>query len=693
MQIIIAPYSGFCFGVKKAIAKAEEMIKTDNVSFASLGPLIHNPQEIKRLEKKGIIPRESINDIVESKILIRTHGVSPAIYKQLEEKQMEIIDSTCPYVRKVQKIVYEYANKDYTILILGNEKHPEVQGILGWSLGKGLAFRNLEEILTKDLNAKKLCLVAQTTENTETFTKVVDYLQSKYPDLIVHNTICSATLERQKSALELAQKVNLMIVVGGLNSANTQKLAHLCHEAGVSTKHIETAEKIEKSWFYDVDSVGVTAGASTPDWIIEEVVRKMEEIKNPEEIQITEETQTTKEIQSAEEGAQTQEQLEQNISNYGEVQQGDTLTGKVVQIKTDEILVDVGGKSEGIIPVNELSYRKINDPNDFVKIGDEFPVLVLKVENSEGNMILSKRRAEQEKALAELELAFQNGTIIEAEVVEVVKGGVLVDVGMRGFVPASLLERGFIENLEQFIGQKLKFKVIELNQEDRKAVLSRKAILDEEYEANKEKVWNEIKEGETLKGTVQRLTDFGAFIDLGGVDGLLHVSEMGWGRVSHPRDVVTEGDEIQVYVLGVDKKNERISLGLKQLTPSPWELAVKKYLPGTTLTGKVVRIAPFGVFVEVEPGIDGLVHISQLSWDRVDKPEDVVKVGQEVEAKVLDVDAEKKRMSLSIKEITEKPVKEKLEYVAIETHQNNEPSGVTIGDVVGDIFSKLNNKE
>jgi len=682
MQIMIAPYSGFCFGVKRAIAQGEEMVKTNDVPIASLGPLIHNPQEIKRLEKKGIIPRESINDIVESRILIRTHGVSPAIYKQLEEKQMEIIDSTCPYVRKVQKIVHEYAKKDYTILILGNEKHPEVQGILGWSLDKGLAFRNLEELLAKDLKDNKICLVAQTTENTETFTKNVNYLQSKYPDLIVHNTICSATLERQKSALELAQIVNLMIVVGGLNSANTQKLAHLCHEAGTRTKHIETAEEIEESWFYDVDSVGVTAGASTPDWIIEEVVRKMEEIKNTVEVQVTEEV------------LETQEQLEQveNITNDGEVEQGDTLTGKVVQINSDEVLVDVGGKSEGIIPVNELSYRKVNDPNDFVKIGDEVQVLVLKVENSDGNMILSKRRAEQEKALADLELAFENGTIIEAEVVEVVKGGVLVDVGMRGFVPASLIERGFVENLEQFVGQKLKFKVIEFNREDRKAVLSRKAILDEEYEKNKEKVWNEIKEGQTLKGTVQRLTDFGAFVDLGGVDGLLHVSEMGWGRVSHPRDVVTEGDEIQVYIVGVDKKNERISLGLKQLTPSPWELAVNKYLPGSTVTGKVVRIAPFGVFVEVEPGIDGLVHISQLSWDRVDKPEDVLKVGQEVEAKVLDVNADKKRMSLSIKEITSKPMKEKQEHV-IETNQNNEPSGVTIGDVVGDIFNKMNNQE
>jgi len=678
LQIIIAPYAGFCFGVKRAIAKGEEIIKNGQGSLASLGPLIHNPQEIERLKKQGIIPRENVGDIEENKVLIRTHGISPQIYRQLEEKQLELVDCTCPYVRKVQKIANEYAKKNYTILVLGNEKHPEVQGILGWALNKGIAFRSLDEIMEKDLSGQKICLVAQTTENTVVFNKVADYLESKYPDLIVYNTICSATLERQTAAKELAQKVDLMLVVGGLNSANTQKLTDLCRGTGVMTKHIETAKEIENSWLTGVNIVGVTAGASTPDWIIEEVVRTMEEMKN------------SVEEQTSKEAVEMQDQLEQNMVQYEEVKPGDTLTGKVVRINNDEVLVDVGGKSEGIIPVNELSYRKVLDPNDFVKVGDEVKVLVLKVENSEGNMILSKRRAEQEEALLKLEKAFQEGTIIEAEAIEVVKGGILVDVGMRGFVPASLLERGYVENLEQFIGQKLKLKVIEFDRKERKAVLSRKAVLDEEHEKNKEKVWNEIKEGQTRKGVVQRITDFGAFVDLGGVDGLLHVSEMGWGRVNHPRDVVSEGDELEVYVLNVDKEHERISLGLKQLTPSPWELAVQKYVPGSTITGKVVRIAPFGVFVEVEPGIDGLVHISQLAWERVDKPEDVVSIGQEIEAKVLDVDAEKKRMSLSIKEATARPVKEKKEPrgESLAT-EHTEPSGVTIGDVVGDILNDI----
>lgn len=677
MQIIVAPNSGFCFGVNRAIKKGEEIISKDPNPIATLGPLIHNPQEIARLENKGIIPREGINDIKERKVLIRTHGVSPDIYEQLNTRQLELVDCTCPYVKKVQKIANEYAKQDYTILIMGNKEHPEVKGILGWALNKGFAFKDLDELTQlKFPDDKKICLVAQTTENTEKFENITTFLKSKYPDLIVFNTICSATLERQKAAWELAKNVDLMLVVGGLNSANTQKLADLCRKTGVLTKHIEKAIDIKKAWFNGINVVGVTAGASTPDWIIEEVVRTMEEMKNNVEEQET----------------QLQDQLEQDMTNYGEVKPGEILTGKVVQINNDEVLVDVGGKSEGIIPANELSYRKVEDPNDFVKVGDDVKVLVLKVENAEGNMILSKRRADQEEALVKLEKAFEENSVIEAEVIEVVKGGVLVDVGVRGFVPASLLERGYVENLEQFIGQKLQFKVIEFNSQERKAVLSRKAVLDEEYEKNKAKLWNEIQEGQTRKGIVQRITDFGAFVDLGGVDGLLHVSEMGWGRVSHPRDVVTEGDEIEVFVLAVDKERERISLGLKQLTPSPWENAPTKYSPGSSVTGKVVRIAPFGVFVEVEPGIDGLVHISQLSWERVEKPEDVVSVGQEIEAKVLDVDAEKKRMSLSIKEVTSRPVKEKKDSPNESySTEHTEPSGVTIGDVVGDIFNDIKN--
>ena len=364
-----------------------------------------------------------------------------------------MIDCTCPFVKKVQSIANEYAKQDYTILIMGNKEHPEVKGILGWALNKGIAFQTLEELQELNLSEQKICLVAQTTENVDKFDQAVKYLENNHSNLLVFNTICSATLERQKSASELAKNVDLMLVIGGLNSANTQKLVDLCLKAGVQAKHIEQANEIKKSWFNGINVVGVRQ-CITPDWIIEEVVRTMEEMKNNVEDQATEKT--------VEETTETQEQLEKGMTNFGEVKPGDIITGKVVQINNEEVLVDVGGKSEGIIPVNELSYRKVEDPNVFVKVGEDIKVLVLKVENSEGNMVLSKRRADQEEALVKLEKAFEENSVIEAEVIEVVKGGVLVDVGMRGFVPASLIERGYVENLEQFIGKKLQFKVIGL---------------------------------------------------------------------------------------------------------------------------------------------------------------------------------------------------------------------------------------
>lgn len=680
MQITIAPFSGFCFGVKRAINEGEKQLKITSSPIASLGPLIHNPPEVQRLEKLGIICRENLNDIKEDKVLVRTHGITSKLYEKLKDQGYEIIDCTCPFVRKVQKIANEYGNKGYKVLILGNENHPEVEGIIGWSKGQGVAFKEISQLEAMKLETEKVCLVAQTTEKEDNLTFASEYLKKRVKNLVIFNTICSATSQRQKSALDLAKKVDLMIVVGGLNSANTQKLAQICHEAGATTKHIESAQELVVSWFHGVNSVGVTAGASTPDWIIEEVVKKMEEI-----------TKTNNQT----EGNDIQDQMDHDMVNMGEFKPGDIVTGKVVKINNDEVLVDVGGKSEGIIPLNEISYRKVENPADFVKVGDEVSVVVLKVENDEGNMILSKRRAEQEKALEVLENAFTNGTVIEAEVIEVVKGGILVDVGMRGFVPASLLDRGYVENLEQFVGQTLRLKVIEFEKEAKKAVLSRKAVLEEEYEANKAKILSEIEEGQTRKGVVQRITDFGAFIDLGGIDGLLHVSEMGWGRVNHPHDVVKEGDELEVYILSVDKENERISLSLKQLVPSPWEAAAQKYPAGTIIEGKVARIAPFGTFVEIEPGIDGLVHISQMSWERVEKAEDVVNIGDTVKVKVLDVDPQAKKMSLSIKEATEKPVKEKKEpekHSYVPQSQDNEPSGTTIGDIVGDIFKDLKTK-
>ncbi|MBQ2836738.1 MAG: bifunctional 4-hydroxy-3-methylbut-2-enyl diphosphate reductase/30S ribosomal protein S1, partial [Peptococcaceae bacterium] len=539
MDFQIAPHAGFCFGVKMAIKKGEELVRAGHVPLATLGPLIHNPQEVKRLEGMGIYARDSFEEIQERTVMIRTHGVAPSIYEEARSRGLELYDCTCPFVSKVQKLAHEHSQNGYLVLILGNRHHPEVEGILGWAGENGVAFQQIDELNMLSLSGRKVCLVSQTTENLERFEQAVNALeQYGIEDLKVFNTICSATRERQNAALELAGTVDFMLVIGGSNSANTQKLANICRQNGCRTEHIESASEIDTRWFDGVENVGITAGASTPDWIIREVTLKMEEMT-----------------------------MEQGLESYGilgEVGRNDIVTGTVVKIDNDEVLVDIGGKSEGIISARELSFTKNVNPEDVVKIGDEIRVMVIK-EDKEGNILLSKKRVDQVEAMEKLEEIYNEGKTIEAPVVDVVKGGVIVDIGTRGFVPASRLDVKFIEDIASFVGQTLEFKIIKFEPEARKIVLDRRAILEEAEKARKEAFWAEIAEGQTRKGTVRRLAQFGAFIDLGGVDGLLHVSEMGWGRVKNPGDVVKVGQEVEVYVLAADKEAGKISLGLKQL--------------------------------------------------------------------------------------------------------------------------------
>lgn len=666
MNFQIAPHAGFCFGVKMAIQKGEELVKSGHVPIATLGPLIHNPQEVRRLESLGIYARDTFEEISEKTVLIRTHGVAPSVYDEAAKRGLELYDCTCPFVNKVQKIAHEHSQDGYLVLILGNRNHPEVQGILGWAGEKGIAFQDIAELEQVELRGCKVCLVAQTTENLERFEEAVKMLkQYEISQLAVFNTICSATRERQNAALELAGTVDFMLVIGGLNSANTQKLANICRQNGCRTEHVESVDEIDIRWFDNVENVGITAGASTPDWIIREVILKMEELT-----------------------------MEQGLESYGvvgDIGRHDIVTGTVVKIDNDEVLVDIGGKSEGIIPIRELSFTKNVDPEEIVKVGDEIRVMVIKEENNEGNVLLSKKRVDQVEAVEKLEALYNEGAVIEAPVVDVVKGGVIVDIGTRGFVPASRLDIKYIEDIKSFVGQTLKFKIIKFEPEARKIVLSRREILEEEEKARKEQVWASIEEGQTRKGTVRRLAAFGAFVDLGGVDGLLHVSEMGWGRVKNPGDVVKVGQEIEVYILAIDREKGKISLGLKQLIANPWDTAAEKYAVGNEVSGKVVRIVPFGAFVMLEDGVDGLVHISQISWDRVEKVEDALQIGQEISAKVLELDVENKKISLSIKQMTEKPVKEVPAAVAEEAAEEQEEEVPVVqeemGSTIGDVFN------
>ena len=637
MDIKLAPNAGFCFGVRAAINKGEKLIEEGKGPIATLGPLIHNPQEVARLESLGIRSYDELDDIQEQNVLIRTHGVAPSVYREIENAGHTYFDCTCPKVKKVQQLAREHAEAGYQVLILGDRNHPEVMAIVGWTNDTAIVFISLDELKALSLDGKKICLVSQTTEKLERFESAVAYLESlSLEELVIHNTICAATRDRQSDASALASQVDLMVVIGGYNSANTCKLVSICQDVGVTTKHVESAADLQDEWFEGIDKIGLTAGASTPDWIIREVIDKMEEL--------------------------TMEQgLEQGYGTLEPLNLYDVVTGTVVKINSDEVMVDVGGKSEGVIPIKELSFQKDPDVEEIVKVGDEIQVMVIKMENNEGHMVLSKKRADQEKAMDELQQKFENSEVIEAKVVSDVKGGVIVDIGARGFVPASHLDTKYVDDIKSFVGNTYRFKIIEFdpNPENRKIILSRRAVLEEEEKAAREAFWTNIEEGQILKGRVQRIANFGAFVDLGGVDGLLHISEMGWGRVKQPTDVVSVGDEIEVYVLNADREKGKISLSLKKLIANPWDNAAEKYPAGTVVTGKVVRIAPFGAFVALEDGVDGLVHISQIAWEHVDKVEDALAIGQEVQVKVLEVDEDRKRISLSIKELKERPVVEK----------------------------------
>ncbi|MEE0434117.1 MAG: bifunctional 4-hydroxy-3-methylbut-2-enyl diphosphate reductase/30S ribosomal protein S1 [Peptococcaceae bacterium] len=637
MEIKLAPNAGFCFGVRAAINKGEKLIEEGKGPIATLGPLIHNPQEVARLESLGIRSYDELSEIKEQNVLIRTHGVAPSVYQDIEKAGHTYFDCTCPKVKKVQQIAREHAEAGYQVLILGDRHHPEVMAIVGWTGDTAIVFISLDELKALSLEGKKICLVSQTTEKLERFESAVAYLQSlKLEELVIHNTICAATRDRQSDASALAAEVDLMVVIGGYNSANTCKLVSICQDVGVTTKHVESAADLQEAWFVGVDKIGLTAGASTPDWIIREVIDKMEEL--------------------------TMEQgLEQGYGTLEPLNLYDVVTGTVVKINPDEVMVDVGGKSEGVIPIKELSFQKDPDVEDIVKVGDEIQVMVIKMENNEGHMVLSKKRADQEKAMDELQQKFDNGEVIEAKVVSDVKGGVIVDIGARGFVPASHLDTKYVDDIKSFVGNTYRFKIIEFdpNPENRKIILSRRVVLEEEEKVAREQFWTNIEEGQVLKGRVQRIANFGAFVDLGGVDGLLHISEMGWGRVKQPTDVVSVGDEIEVYVLSADREKGKISLSLKKLISNPWDNAAEKYPAGSVHTGKVVRIAPFGAFVALEDGVDGLVHISQIAWEHVEKVEDALSIGQEVQVKVLEVDEDRKRISLSIKDLKERPVVEK----------------------------------
>jgi len=683
LQLFIAENAGFCFGVKNAIKTVEELINKGESAY-TLGELIHNPQVVEMLKQKGIRP-SNLEDINEGTLIIRTHGVNRDLIEMAKSKGLNIIDATCPFVKKVHQKALEISNKGYMVIIIGDPHHPEVQGIQSWS-GKDVKVIETPEDARNFFTNKKVGVVVQTTQTEENVQQIMEILKQKIDIEIFYNTRCNATKQRQESAANLAVNMDVMIVVGGKNSANTKKLATICRNIIPRVYHIETSDEIKKEWFQKNDKVGITAGASTPDWILKEVVLQMEEISNEFNRQEGENLQNEDKVIIE----QTQNEVPYEFTDINE----DTVVeGTVVKVSENEVLVNVGHKSDGIIPLNELSNEPFESPTEIVNVGDKINVYILKLEDKEGNLLLSKKRADAILVWDDIEKAFKNNEIVEGTVKSVVKGGLLANIkGITGFIPASHIDLKYVADLNVYTGQKLQFKVIELDKAKNRIVLSRKEVLKEEKERLKEHTWANIQEGQVIKGIVRRLTDFGAFVDIGGIDGLIHISDMSWQKINHPSEVVKENDEVEVKVLKVDKERGRISLGLKQVMPTPWDNIDSKYKEGSIVTGKVVNLVSFGAFVELEPGLEGLVHISQISKEHIPTPHAVLNVGDEVKVKILKINKEDKKLSLSIREAQEQEKQpEPTDNDTVNYIQKNDT--ITIGDMIGDVLIKRDSEE
>ena len=626
--MVLASHAGFCFGVRRAVGTAEKAAPA-----VTLGPIIHSPQVVERLRRMGIVPVDALEEIPDGvRAVIRSHGVDRATYDALARKGCEVVDATCPFVARIHDMAREASRAGIPLVVVGEAEHPEVRGILGWTDGEKYAVLSREDV-ERLPHLSKALVVSQTTMVEEKFREICSALAGKIDRPDVRATICPATRDRQNECVELARKADVMIVIGGRESSNSRKLYRLAARFCPRTFFIESAAELSGVRAAPSDVIGITAGASTPDCIIKEVVARMNDIEKKAPI---EETQDPS-VMSMEDVDKTLVQL----------RPGQIVTGQVVQISDDEVCVNVGYKADGLIKKSDLSSTD-------VKIGDEIEVEVVKVNDGEGNVLLSQKNIINRKAWEDICAKEEAGEFVEGIGKEAVKGGLLADVeGVRTFIPASQLSLRYVEKIDEFVGQPMKLKIIEIDKAKKRIVASRKAVLMAEEAEKKKHIWETLEVGSIVKGTVRRLADFGAFVDIGGVDGLVHVTDLSWGRVKHPSDVVSVGQEIDVKILNVDPERERISLSYKQTQPRPWTVAADKYPVGSVVEGKVVRITTFGAFVELEPGLDGLVHISQCALTRIAKVEDAVNVGDIVRVKVLDVNTEAKRISLSIREVLE----------------------------------------
>ena len=648
MQITLAKTAGFCFGVNRAVNMLYDLVES-GVDVCTFGPIIHNPQVISDLESKGVNILENITDAVNNKkVVIRTHGVERSILEYCENNSLDYIDATCPFVKKIHKIVRENSKEDLPVLIAGDKKHPEVVGIKSYCAGDCFVFNScdeLDEILKNNKfdPQKPFLVVSQTTFSTKEWKKCVKKINLHYTNAIIFDTICSATEERQAEALLLSKKNDAMIIIGGRTSSNTAKLKAVC-EPNCPTYLIETAKELLDIAFCDVQSIGVTAGASTPDSIIKEVIKTMSEI--------FENTNTT----NMEETAGFEQMLEESLNNMSSDQ---NVIGTVVGFTATEIQVEIAGrKHTGYVSFDEYSDDPSADPKAELKIGDEIKLRIMKTNDVEGTIKLSKRLYDRGAIWENIEADDTIHTGLVTGIVGDNKGVFVQSGAIKVFVPASLAKMRRSDSLEDLLKTEVEYKIIEVNKQRRKVVGSIREVAAAKKQEVVDAFWANIAEGNVYTGTVRSLTNYGAFVDLGGVDGMVHISELSWQRIKHPSEVVKVGDTVEVYVKELDRENKKISLGYKKVEDNPWEILKRDYPVDSEVDVKIVSLTSFGAFAQIIPGVDGLVHISQIAHKHIGTPSEVLKVGDVVKAKIMEIDFDKKRVSLSIKALVEPPVVE-----------------------------------
>lgn len=626
MEIKIAENCGFCFGVKRAVQMALEAADSDRESY-TLGPIIHNPQVVGKLADKGVVSVDTLQDIPEGTVIIRSHGVGPAVYEEAKCRGLDVIDATCPHVKKAQRDAASVVEEGMKLVILGEKDHPEVKSINLWSGNKAIIVETEENAKNLPI-VEKMGVVVQTTFSQFKFQSIIDILETKSKNLKVFKTICTATQERQSSAVALAKEVDLMIVIGGKNSGNTTRLAEVCRDVGCTTYHIETATELQLAWFKDTQTVGVTAGASTPDWIIKEVIKTMKEFE---------------------------ELLAAESAKAEDLKKGCVVEGTVVQIEDERAYVSIFGlKTEAVLNKSEIAYPAPASAKDVLHDGDEIKAVIMNHIKEDNPVYLSITRLAKDEDWQYVIEAQEKDEPIVCKGIDAIPAGLVVTVkSLRGFIPLSQGDVHFVKSLDSLVNTEFEAKVLEIDEKKNRLVLSRRAVLEVERQAKLEEALKNITVGETYKGIVRKIMPYGAFVDIGGIEGLLHISDISWQKIKKVEDVLTVGQEIEVKLQSFEPETNKLSLSLKALSKSPWDVAEETLHVGDVITGKVVRLVAYGAFVAVNDDIQGLLHISQITKQRNAKVEDYLTRGQDIEVKIISLDKDAKKLGLALTELME----------------------------------------